>query len=484
MERIHNRIGGLEVQPALGGWLDKFNPHTGSIISKFADSTVEDVDQAISEAADALENWTDMTAVSRGELIYKFARLMRDRKSELADCIAVETGKPNADATGEVNGAIMQAEYFAGEGMRLYGKSLTSSMHGKTSFTIRQSRGVAGLIVPANTPIANIAWKLFPALICGNSVVLKSSEDAPRIANLIFEIALEVGVPKGGLNVIHGRGIIAGAAIAKDPRVDVVSFTGSTEAGREVAKAASARLATISLELGGKNPFIVCDDADIDQAVKWASLSVFSNAGQRCSSASRILVFPEIYKEFVDALTVKALGLRLGIDEGCDLGPVVNSRQHKRIIEFVDRAVTQGGRIICGGKTPSHQSLRHGYYFEPTLITNLPNDAEINKCEIFGPVATVQKVDNIQEALQISNDSEFGLTAAIHTKNLDKAFWFARKVRAGVANINIGTFGSEPHMPFGGYGVSGNGTREPGIEALDVYSELKNISLLVREHHL
>lgn len=481
MVRIANWVRGAAAMPKQDEWIEKFDPHSGVILSQFASSTAEDVQEAVSVALDISTEWAELTAVFRGELLFKFANLMEKRKQQLADCVAQETGKPPMDAFGEVHGAVLQAKYFAGEGMRLYGRSLTSAVSSKTSYTVRQARGVAGLIVPANTPIANVAWKIFPALICGNTVVLKASENAPRISQLMAELAKEAGIPDGVLNVIQGRGDVAGAALAADCRVDVISFTGSTEAGRKVAQIAGERLATISLELGGKNPFIVCDDADLEQAIHWAALSVFSNAGQRCSSASRLLVFPEIYEAFVEGLTEKANSLVLGVDEGCDLGPVVNSQQRVRILEFIKRAVEQGGELLCGGGAPNAEALQQGYYLQPTLIGNLPHDAEINKSEIFGPVATIQKVESMQAAIDIANKSEFGLTAAIHTKNLDKGFLFARKVRSGVANINGATYGSEPHMPFGGFGVSGNGTREPGIEALDVYSELKTISLLVRD---
>lgn len=481
MVRIPNWVGGADLGHETNEWIEKFNPHSGKVMHEFAASSAADVGNAIGVALDALEEWSEQTPVARGDMLFRFARLMDESSEELAECIATETGKPPGDAAGEVKGARMQAEYFAGEGMRLYGRSLTSGMYGKASHTIRQARGVAGLIVPANTPIANIAWKLFPALICGNTIVVKASEDAPRISYLMARLAAEAGIPDGVVNVVQGYGHVAGAALSADTRVDVVSFTGSTQTGREVARVAGARLATVSLELGGKNPFIVCDDADIDQAVNWASLSVFSNAGQRCSSASRLLVFPTIYDEFVTRLIERANSLTLGVADGCDFGPVVNKRQHDRIMEFLGKVPAQGGKILCGGGRPQNQDLQYGYYVQPTLVEGLAPDAEMNCTELFGPVATVQKVSSMAEVLAICNNSEYGLTSAIHTKDLDKAFWFARKVRAGVANINIATFGSEPHMPFGGYGMSGNGTREPGIEALEVYSELKTISVLVRD---
>jgi len=368
--------------------------------------------------------------------------------------------------------------------MRLYGRSLTSGMPGKYTHSVRQARGVAGLIVPANTPIANIAWKVFPALICGNTVVLKAAEDAPRIALLFAQIAKEAGLPDGVLNVIQGRGQASGAALVMDERISVISFTGSTGVGRWIAEVAGKRLARVSLELGGKNPFVVCDDADLEQAVHWASLSAFSNAGQRCAAGSRIIIFKRVYEEFRDKLIAKAQSLKLGVGMGCDLGPVISRRQQQAILAAIDNAKNEGGRVLCGGTTPTDPTLANGYYIQPTLIEGLDARAELSCKEVFGPVATLHVVDGIEEALKVANATEYGLTSAIHTRSVDRAMWFAQRVRAGLANVNLGTYGSEPHMPFGGFGASGNGTREPGVEALDVYSELKNISFLVRPNQL
>jgi aldehyde dehydrogenase (NAD+) len=311
-------------------------------------------------------------------------------------------------------------------------------------------------------------------------VVLKATEDAPRISLLFAQLTQKAGLPDGVLNVVQGLGETAGAALVEDTRVATISFTGSTAVGRWIAEVAGKRLARVSLELGGKNPIVVCDDADIDQAVHWAALSAFSNAGQRCASGSRMIVFKSVFTEFCEKLVAKAKTLRLGVMEGCDLGPVINKRQHQAILEAVNSAQVSGGQILCGGDRPTDTELASGYYVQPTLIDGLDIDAELSHKEIFGPVATLYTVDNIQDALAMANNTEYGLTSAIHTKNVDRAMWFAQRVRAGVANVNIGTFGSEAHMPFGGFGASGNGTREPGAEALDVYSELKNISFLVR----
>jgi acyl-CoA reductase-like NAD-dependent aldehyde dehydrogenase len=478
--RIPNWINGQEMQSSSPAWIEKFNPHNSEVLCLVSDSTAADVQQAVSVASNVFPAWAEQTPVRRGQILGDIVVAMKRHADELADCIAEETGKPPQDAKGEVGGAILQAEYWAGEGMRLYGRSLTSGTPNKYSHTVRQPRGVAGLIVPANTPIANIAWKSFPALICGNTVVMKAAEDSPRIANLFAKITKEAGLPEGVFNVIQGRGQPAGAALVEDPRIAVVSFTGSTGVGRWIAEVGGRRLARVSLELGGKNPFIVCDDADLEQAVHWASLSAFSNAGQRCAAGSRVIVFKNAYESFRDKLVAKAQSLKLGVSAGCDLGPVVNKRQQQNILASIETAKTEGGRILCGGSAPSDSELAKGYYIQPTVIDGLQPSAELSCREVFGPVVTLHPAEDLNEALSLANSSEYGLTAAIHTRNVDRAMWFAQRVRAGVANINLGTFGSEPHMPFGGFGNSGNGTREPGVEALDVYSELKNISFLTR----
>ena len=481
---VVNWMQGEEVNPSTNSWLEKFNPHNGELLAQVADSSALDTENAVAIADKAFSSWAGLTPVSRGQILADIAALMKQRADELADCIAVETGKPPHDAMGEVKGAVFQAEYWAGEGMRLYGRSLTSGTPGKHSHTLRQPLGVAGLIVPANTPIANIAWKVFPALVCGNTVVLKAAEDAPNIALLFARLTKEAGLPDGVFNVIQGGGKPAGAALVEDSRVAVISFTGSTAVGRWIASAAGRRLARVSLELGGNNPFVVCDDADIDLAVDWAALSAFSNAGQRCAAASRILVFESVYRVFRDKLVHRANSLKLGICVSSDLGPVVNRRQQRSILAAIDLAKKEGGTILCGGGVPEAPELNKGFYISPTLIEGLNPCSDLNCKEVFGPLATLTPVADLREALDLANATEYGLTSAIHTRNVDRAMWFSQRVKAGVANINLGTYGSEPHMPFGGFGASGNGTREPGVEALDVYSELKNISVLTREELL
>lgn len=481
---IPNWIAGKEISSSSGERINKINPHTGEIDSQYIVSSAEDVRMAIAEAESAFADWAGMTPVSRGNILRTWVNILREHKGYLVDMVARETGKPLGDAASEVDAALMQGEYFAGEGMRLYARSLTSGVPGKYSHTVRQPLGVAGLIVPANTPIANVAWKVFPALICGNTVVLKASEDAPEIGFRMAQLSKEAHLPDGVLNVVQGPGSPTGATIVEDSRVAVISFTGSTSVGRTIAEVAGKRLARVSLELGGKNPFVICDDADLDAAVHWASLSAFSNAGQRCAAGSRILIFEKVYETIRDKLIAKSKSLKLGIEKGCDLGPVINRKQHTKVLDAIANARAAGGNILCGGNVPDAVHLRKGFYIEPTLIDGLSDNAELCTTEIFGPVAVLRRVKDLQEAIDVSNNTSYGLTAAIHTSNVDRAMWFAQRVRAGGVNINIGTFGSEPHMPFGGFGASGNGTREPGVEALDVYSELKNISFLVREKRI
>lgn len=480
IELIANWINGAEVASPNQDYIEKFNPHNGEVLSKVVNANDNQIIYAIQSAEDAFVKWSDLTSVQRGKMLLELVYQMKTNKDQLAKCVALETGKSYKDALNEVGGAIQLGEYFSSEGMRMYGKSINSSISNKQSFTIRMPHGVCGLIVPANTPIANISWKVFPALICGNTIVLKSSEDTPLIANIFARLVKNAGIPDGVFNVIHGEGSTVGAALVKNERIKLISFTGSTDVGKWIANTASNRLARISLELGGKNPFIVCDDADLEQAVEWAVLSAFSNAGQRCAAGSRIILFNQIYNQFIEKFLAKTLKLKIGNQDDCDLGPVINKRQKERILNHIHNVQKDGAKILCGADFLHGDLPENGYYIAPTIIVDVPVDHSFSHTEIFGPVVSVYCVNNIEEALQLANNSIYGLTSAIHTKNIDRAMWFVKRVRSGVTNINMGTYGSEPHMPFGGFGLSGNGTREPGDEAIAVYSELKNISYLTR----
>jgi acyl-CoA reductase-like NAD-dependent aldehyde dehydrogenase len=472
---IPNLIGGASA-PALGGeWLDKLNPHDGSRLCRLARSGAEDVSAAVEAATAAQPGWAALTPVRRGETLYEIADALRSRREDMARVVAAETGKGFQAALGETDGAVALARFYAGEGQRLYGRTTTSGVPHKYPVCIRQPCGVAGLIIAANTPIANVAWKVFPALICGNAAVLKAAEDTPATAWFFGGIAAEAGLPPGVLNIVHGLGIEAGAPLAAHRGVAVVSFTGSAAVGRRIAAVVGERLGKVSLELGGKNPLVVCDDADLELAAKWVLLSAFSNAGQRCASGSRIIVFDAVYERFRALLVERARALRVGPDDGDDLGPVINQRQLDNMLAALARAREAGATVLCGGARLTDDAHAGGFYLAPTLVEGAgPADA-LSVTELFGPIACLYRVPDFAAALALANDSPYGLTACIHTRNFHRAVEFTQRVRAGVAVVNAGTYGSEPHMPFGGVGDSGNGTREPGTEALDIYSDLKTI---------
>ena len=476
---IRNLVSGQEVPASSGATFDKVSPHDGSRISVVARSDAEDIAQAVAAAKEAHPSWARLPPVSRGEILRSVATGLLKHRDAVAAVVSRETGKSLANARGETEAAASLGFFYAGEGQRLYGRTTTSGVANKFAMTVRQPVGIAGLIIAANTPIANAAWKVFPALVCGNSAVLKSAEDTPATAALFGRIAQEAGLPGGVLNVVHGYGPEAGAPLVAHPDVGVVSFTGSSAAGREIAVAAGRRLAKLSLELGGKNPLVVCDDADLDEAVRWTLLSAFSNAGQRCAAGSRIIVFDSAYDEFRTRLLEAASRVRVGPADEDDFGPVISGRQLEKMLQAVERAVASGASVITGGRRLTDPAHANGFYLAPTLIEGADPDADISTCELFGPIACLYRVKDFAEALALANHSPYGLTACIHTKNFHRAMEFSLGVQSGVAVVNAGTYGSEPHMPFGGVKGSGNGTREPGTEALDVYSNLKDLYLSV-----
>ena len=357
--------------------------------------------------------------------------------------------------------------FVAGEGRRSYGRTTTASMPHRTVMTLRQPLGVAALIMSFNTPLPNVAWKAFPAIFCGNAAVVKPSEHTPASASFFAQLALEAGVPAGVLNVVHGLGGEAGAALVEHPDVDLVSFTGSAATGRAINEAAARRLAKTCLELGGKNALVVCDDADLDRAVEWVLASAFSNAGQRCASASRVVVFDAVYEAF--------RGQLLEAIASVDSQPVISHESMERILEAVAGAREAGATVLAGGT----RLERPGWHVAPTVVDDASADAEISRVELFGPVTVLYRVADLDEAIAVVNDSPYGLTAAIHTASLHRAMRFAERAQAGVVVVNAGTHGSEPHMGFGGVKDSGTGWREAGIEALDVYSDQKVVNLVI-----
>jgi alpha-ketoglutaric semialdehyde dehydrogenase len=465
---VPNIVAGEERPPATGAWLDKARPADGRALCRVARSGSDDAAAAVEAAAEAQPDWAARTAVERGDVVRAIAELLRERRDEASELVAAETGKPLELAQGETEAAVEMGLFVAGEGRRAYGRTTTATMPNRTVLTLRRSIGVAALVISFNTPLPNVAWKAFPSMFCGNASVLKPSEHAPVSAWWFGRLCLEAGLPAGVLNVVHGLGPEAGMALVEDPRVDLVSFTGSAATGRAIAEVCGRRLAKTVLELGGKNALVVCDDADLDRAVRWALASAFSNAGQRCAAASRIVVFDAVYDAFVERLA-------RGVDTLGDVGPVISEASLERILAAVATARGAGASVLRGGERVGDV----GWHVAPTLVEDVAPDAPLSCDELFGPVAALFRVRGFDDAVALVNDSPYGLTAAIHTASIHRAMLFAERVAAGVVVVNAGTHGSEPHMGFGGVRSSGNGWKEAGVEALDVYSETQYVNLVV-----
>jgi aldehyde dehydrogenase (NAD+) len=472
---VLNQIGSELLPSTDGRTFTKKDPATGRALCEVARSSAADVELAVAKAKAAQPAWAAMTVVKRGDILRTIALLMRERRDAIASLVAQETGKSKKDALGETDAAIEMGFFVAGEGRRFYGQTTTSAVPNKSAMVMRQPLGVAGLIIAANTPIANVAWKAFPALLCGNAAILKAAEDTPLSAWAFGVLAREAGVPDGVYTTLHGFGEEAGAPLVEHPDVAVVSFTGSCEVGRWIAETAGRRLAKVCLELGGKNPLIVCDDADLANAVTWTLGSAFSNAGQRCAAGSRIIVFDAVYETFKAMLVEATKKLKVGTGDTDDYGPVINEEQMRNMLAAVARAKQAGASVLTGGERLTGAAYGDGYFVAPTIVEHVgPND-EVTRSELFGPITSLYRVRDFEEAVTLANDSPFGLTASIHTQNIHRAMTFIGRIQAGVAVVNGGTYGSEPHMPFGGLRQSGNGWREAGTQALDVYSDLKTV---------
>ena len=472
---VQNQLG-HQMAPALDGrTFAKIDPATGTVLCQVARSGPADITRAVALARQAQPAWAAMTVVKRGDILRQIALLMKEHREEIARLVARETGKSLKDALGETDAAIEMGFFVAGEGRRFYGTTTTSAVPNKSAMVVRQPLGVAGLIIAANTPIANVAWKAFPALLCGNAAIMKASEDTPLSAWAFGVLAREAGVPDGVYSTVHGFGEEAGAPLVEHQDVDIISFTGSTQVGRWIAETTGRRLAKVCLELGGKNPLIVCDDADLQNAVTWTIGSAFSNAGQRCAAGSRIIVFDVVYDRFREMLVEATRRLKVGNADGDDYGPVINEEQMRNMLAAVETAKRSGAVVLTGGARLSGGSYGGGFFVAPTILEHVgPND-EISRTELFGPITILYRVNDFEAAIALANDTPFGLTAAIHTQNINRAMTFIGRMQCGVTVVNGGTYGSEPHMPFGGLRQSGNGWREAGTQALDVYSDLKTV---------
>ena len=465
---VPNLVAGEERPPASGSWLDKARPADGLHLCRVARSGAEDAAVAVAAARAAQRDWAARTPVERGNVVRAIAELLRERREEGSELVAAETGKPLPLALGETDAAVEMGFFVAGEGRRSYGRTTTASMPYRTVLTLRRPVGVAALLISFNTPLPNVAWKAFPSIFCGNGSVLKPSEHAPVSAWWLGRLCLEAGLPPGVLNVIQGVGPEAGMPLVEDSSVDLVSFTGSAATGRLIGEAAGRRLAKTVMELGGKNALVVCDDADLDRAVEWTLASAFSNAGQRCAAASRIVVFDAVYESFREGL----LAAMTRLDA---VGPVISEQSMERILGAVETASAAGATVLAGGSRVGER----GWHVAPTVVEGVSADAPLACDELFGPVAALFRVSGFEEAVALVDDSPYGLTAAIHTASLHRALRFAEQVAVGVVVVNAGTHGSEPHMGFGGVKQSGTGWKEAGLESLDVYSEPQYVNLVV-----
>lgn len=472
-----NRIGGRWASSRSGKSLPDSNPaDTRDILGRFPDSDARDVDLAVRAAAEAYESWRMVPAPKRGDILLRTGLLLEKRKKELARLMTREMGKVLKEAEGDVQEAVDMAFYLAGEGRRLFGRTSPSELRNKFAMSVRVPVGVCGLITPWNFPIAIPAWKAFPALLCGNTLVFKPAEDTPATAECFVRVLEEAGLPQGVMNLVQG-GPDTGAALVRHPGVRLISFTGSGEAGRKVAETCGKMLKRCSLELGGKNAQIVMDDADLDLAVEGALWGAFGTAGQRCTATSRIFIHQKVFERFKKTLTGRARKLKLGngLKIGVDVGPLINEDQRERVHSYVRIGLREGAKLECGGRFAGGASLKRGFFYEPTVFTGVDPSMTIMKEEIFGPVVCLMPVRSLEEAIRLLNGTPYGLSSSIYTRDISAAMKAIRDIEAGITYVNGPTIGAEVHMPFGGVKDTGNGHREAGDSGVEIFSEWKTV---------
>ncbi len=474
-----NFIDGEWVESGSKRAFDDRNPADRSeVIGTFQDSDRGDVEAAVEAAQRAFKRWRLTPAPKRAEYLFRMAEILVRRKEEYAREMTREMGKPLKEARGDVQEAIDVCYYIAGEGRRLHGFTTPSELSNKACYTTRMPVGIAALLAPWNFPMAIPSWKLIPALVCGNTVVLKPASDAPLSAYHLVKLTQEVGMPRGTVNYVTGSGDAVGGALTRHPGVALVSFTGSSEVGRLVNLACADGFKRVSLEMGGKNAMIVMDDARLDLAVEGAVWGAFATAGQRCTATSRIIVHKKVHREFVLKLAERAAALKVGdgLDESVDVGPLVNEAQLKKVMDYVQIGRDEGADPILGGIRLTKSDYGRGHFFPPTIFTGVTPKMRIAREEIFGPVVSVLAADGLDDALEIANDSVYGLSSAIYTQDLNRAFVAARDLETGITYVNSSTIGAETHLPFGGTRRTGNGHREGAAQtALEIFSEWKTV---------
>jgi aldehyde dehydrogenase (NAD+) len=474
-----NYIGGRWVAGSGHEWIENRNPaDTRDVIGLFPHSTEKDVDNAIAAAREAFDGWRLTPAPRRAEILFRAGEILMREKEQYTRDMTREMGKVLKEAGGDVQEAIDCTYYAAGEGRRLHGFTTPAEMPNKFAMCVRQPVGLCGLITPWNFPMAIPSWKMMPALVCGNTVVIKPAEDTPLSTWNLVKACEEAGVPPGVVNLVMGAGSVVGRRMTSHPAVRLISLTGSTETGRIVASACAERNAICSLEMGGKNAIIVMDDADVDNAVEGAVWGAFGTSGQRCTASSRLIVHKKVYKAFSRKLVERAEELRIGngADPKIDVGPVINQDAVEKITSYIDVGQNEDGATLAfGGRHLTKGDYAHGYFIEPTVFTDVTPDMRIAQEEIFGPVTAVIPVKSLEEAVEVANGVQYGLSAAIYTQDVNRAFHAMNEMYTGIFYVNASTIGAEVHLPFGGTKGTGNGHREAGTQVLDIFSEWKSI---------
>jgi len=472
-----NYIGGQWVPARSGKQFTNVNPATGEALGQFPDSGPDDVDAAVTAARGAMRAWQLTPAPKRGEMLYRLGALIAQKKEELARAATREMGKILIETRGDVQEGVDMAYLAAGEGRRLYGVTTPSEMPNKWAMSVRVPIGVAGVITAWNFPFAVPTWKIFPALLAGNTVVFKPSEETPEMGWQLAKLFEEIGLPAGVFNVVHGTGAGVGWPMVQHPGIDVLSFTGSNAVGAKIATEGARLGKRVSLEMGGKNGVIVMDDADISLAANAVAWGAFGTTGQRCTATSRVIVHERVHDELVKLVVQRAQALKLGdgLLDGVEMGPLVNARQLDRVSGYMKVAAEEGVKVATGGDRASGGGLERGFFFQPTVLTGVQRAMRVAQEEIFGPVVGFVKVKSLEEAIAINNDTPFGLSSSIFTQNVNAAFTAMRDLTTGIVYVNHGTTGAETHLPFGGTRGTGNGHREAGHTMLDAFTEWKSV---------
>lgn len=456
---------------------DVINPATGESIVEVPLSSDENVDEAVKAAKKAQKEWALVPAPKRADVLYKVGNLLVERKEEISQLLTLENGKVLEEARGEVQEGIDMAFYMAGEGRRLFGQTTTAELNNKFAMSVRSPVGVAGIITPWNFPIAIATWKSFPAIVSGNAVVWKPATETPIVAYKLVEIFEEAGLPKGVINLVYGSGSTVGDAMVHHDDIQIISFTGSNDVGRNIAAECGRQLKKVSLEMGGKNAVIVMDDADLDLAAEGIIWTAYGTSGQRCTACSRVIVHEDVKEDLEKRLLAMMEDLTIGdgLDESNKIGPIINEAGMEKIKKYIEIGKEEGAKLLAGGYELTDKELGNGHYFAPTLFTDATADMRISQEEIFGPVISLISVGSFEEAIEVNNGVEYGLSSAIFSKDVNRIYQAQRDLDTGIVYVNAGTTGAEIHLPFGGTKGTGNGHRDSGVQALDVFTEWKAI---------